>query len=299
MNSLLLALFLALLPPEAHRLNAEAMAHYEAGRPEQALELFLAAYASVPADREQNHHREDLLGSIRGSLLVENRRSGAAAPLCRLHDILKAHVDSVRTIFADDLERPEVVVNVRRIGMVESQLADYSPHACDPVPTPPPAIAPAPVVSPTPPPADPPASAASDRHPAPQAHPAHRPHGPSPHHLRIAGGIGIGVGVALLGATTAGVVQHTRITAGLDARASELPPGQSLDPMTWAAVQNDLDRARFYRGLAIGTGVSAALALGAGAALFLVARGRPRARFALAPWWLSSGAGLTAQVRFP
>jgi len=112
MNSLLFALLLARLPPEAHRLNAEAMAQYEAGHPEQALELFLAAYASVPADREQNHHREALLGSIRGSLIMENERSGAAAPLCRLRGILKAHVDSVRSIFADDLERPEVIVNV-------------------------------------------------------------------------------------------------------------------------------------------------------------------------------------------
>jgi len=273
------------------------MAQYEAGHPEQALELFLAAYGSVPADREQNHHREALLGSIRGSLIMENERSGAAAPLCRLRGILKAHVDSVRSIFADDLERPEVIVNVQRIGMVESQLADYSPHACDPAPAPP--IAPAPVVAPTPPP--------DDLHPAPLAHPVHpvhpvhpsRPHGPSPRQLRIAGGIGVGVGAALLGAMTAGVVQHARTTARLDARASELPPGRPLDPMTWAAVQHDLGRARLHRGLAIGTGISAALALGTGAALFLVARGRPRPRFALAPWWLSSGAGLTAQVRLP
>ena len=293
MNSLL-TLLLALLPPEAHRLNAEGMAHHEAGRPDQALESFVAAYDHHCARGRPGPRR--LPGSIRGSLLVDNRRTGAAAPLCRLREFLKAHVDSVRTIFADDLERVEVVENVRRVGMVESQLADYSPHACGPKPTPP---APAPVVSPSPPAADPPASAASDLHPAPLPPASHPSRGPSPFPLRVAGSVGFGVGAALLGAMTAGVVQHARATADLDARASALKPGQHLGPMDWAAVQDDLGRARFHRGLAIGTGVSAALALGAGAALFLVARGRTRARFALAPWWLSSGTGLTVQVRLP
>jgi hypothetical protein len=67
----------------------------------------------------------------------------------------------------------------------------------------------------------------------------------------------------------------------------------------WDDVQYDLDRARLHRGLAIGAGVSAALALGGGVALFIVARGRTRDRLALAPWWLSSGTGLIVRVRLP
>jgi len=98
---------------------------------------------------------------------------------------------------------------------------------------------------------------------------------------------------------TAGVVEHARAVDRLDARAAGVRSSQPLDPSTWAAMRDDLHRARVNRNLAIGTGVSAAVVIGLGAAFFVLARGRTGSRLALAPWWLSSGAGLTASLRLP
>ena len=284
---LTLSLLLALLPPEAHRLNRDAMVHYDAGRWFAAVEGFRAAYAAIPADRGHLRDRNSLLGSMRATLLEAHEKTGAPAPLCKLHEVLQAHLASTRTILADEPEHREVNNTIRLIGLVDEQLADHPAKVCDPEP--------APVVAPAPIPVPPPPVLAPVPRPVDPG-PTREPARPS---LRVAGTLLLGGGVALLGAMTAGVVLHARTTDRLEARARDLSPGRPVDAATWTVMHEELDRARLQRGLAIGAGISGALTLGSGVALLLVGRGRDRQRLALAPWWLSSGTGLTLRVHLP
>ncbi len=291
---LTLSLLLALLPPEADRLNHEAMVHYDAGRWSEAVEGFRAAYAAVPAERRHLGDLDSLLGSMRATLLQAHAKTGAPAPLCKLREVLQAHLDSTRTIVADEPEHPQVNNTIRLIGLVAEELADHPAKVCDPEPAPV-APGPTPVVAPGPTPVVAPGPTPPAPHPVDPG-PTREPARPS---LRIAGTLLLGGGAALLGAMTAGVVLHARTTGRLEARARDLLPGQPVDAATWTAMYEELDRARLQRGLAIGAGISGALALGSGVALLLVGRGRDRQRLTLAPWWLSSGTGLTLRVRLP
>lgn len=155
----LLALSLVLAPvpsnlsPEAGALNEKAMEFYDAGQLAPAVDQFLAAYQSMPNARRDRIGREQLLGSMRSTLLALHAETGAAAPLCRLNALLHDHADALTAAFPEDPNMLEIRNARARGEEVTKQLAVYGPGACPAVPTPTPVAAPAPVVPAATPPA--------------------------------------------------------------------------------------------------------------------------------------------------
>lgn len=296
MNPLTLALSLALLPPAAHLHNEQAMSLDEAGRLDEAADEFAAAYAAMPDPDADREGREQVLGSLRGLLLRQHQQTGAPQPLCRLRTLLQDHVAALAAAHPEPPEPRELAGNRERLVAVDAQLASYPPDACTP----------APVAAATQPPAAPPPTVT----PPPRRPPPARPvvdDGPTPRQLRIAGGVSLGIGAALLGVMTYGIVREQReAAAGRDIDAAIV--GRPIVPAEWAALQDHRDQARFSKSLAIGTGISSAVFSLFSVALLVTANNKARKTYKsnthqnsvlMAPMRLPSGAGLTFLLPLP
>lgn len=292
MTAMLLSLVLALtLAPEPTALSSEAAEHnkramvfYDNGQLAPAFEAFHAAYASMPDARADRAGREGLLGSMRATLLEMHAASGEPAPLCRLKEVLQTHADALAAAFPDTPDMLELRSARARHDEVTVQLATLGPTACATPPPPPAASEPAVTPAPAPTIADPaPPPDAEDKIP--------------PRHLRIAGGVTLGIGVVLLGLMTYGIVGETRH----EARVDEIDAGAAGRPLSldeYADLLGHRGEARSARAVAIGTGIAAGVMTGLGTTLFLLARRSARAqRWSAAPWWSPAGAGLTLRVQ--
>jgi hypothetical protein len=306
MQPLTLALCLALaLPPAAHEHNERAMDLDEAGHLDEAAVALEAAYAAMPDPIADLDGREQVLASLRSVLLRRHQQTATPAPLCRLRDHLRTHVDALQTALATTPDRIELSGNRERLAEVDNQLRAYPPEACDPKPAPPTPEISSQNSSP---------SASNFKQPIPttnnswnavQSQNTHQAQSesinqssgaPSPKSLRIAGGITVGLGAALLGVMTYALVQqHRRLT---DARAIERDTtGRKITRDEYDALLDHRARAHNNQLLALGTGISAALTTGLGVALLVMGRKQQPRRVALAPWWLSSGTGVSLTLR--
>ncbi|MBK7827220.1 hypothetical protein [Nannocystis sp.] len=276
----------AALSPEAGEHNTKAMQFYDNRQLEPAFAEFQAAYNTMPDPRRDRAGRELLLGSMRATLLDLYDATGEPGPLCRLQAVLQTHVDALTTAFPDDPEMLEIRSARARHQEVTQQLAGIGPDACAPPPPLPPVI----TASPTPPPA--PASTA-----VPPPAQAPTDHSIPPRQLRIAGGVTFGLGAALLGGMTYGIV----VEAQRKAQANTIDAEAAARPLTTDEYTKLLDLrgdAMNARYVAIGTGVAAGVATGLGTMLFVLARRSARTqRLSLAPWWTHGGAGLTLSMR--
>jgi hypothetical protein len=270
------------LSPEAAAHNDRASAHYAAGRPDEALEELTAAYAAMPDPRAHAVGRDKLLGSMRGLLLEQYDRTHDAAPLCELRARLTRHRAELAAA-SPDPPPPELAVLDAHLRDVDGKLADLPANACesaaDPSPPSAPRTAPAPAL--------------------PSPRPSRPPDGPSPRQLRVAGGVTLGLGVAALGVMAAGIsleMRHDRQVDLLDQTAAGRP-------FTAAEYQTLLEYRADARGgrlIAIGTGIAGAVLVGAGVGFLLAARRTARdPRWAAAPWWSATGAGLAVRVALP
>ena len=294
---LMLALMLVAPPkalsPEAGEHNTVAMRFYDAGQFAPAVDEFYAAYQAMPDARRDREGRELLLGSIRMTLLTLYEQTGEAAPLCRLQAFLQEHVDGLAAAFADEPGLPELRNARARHQEVTQQLAGFAAGVCEP-PAPVPVPVPVPVVAAAPVPA--------------RAAPVAAPVGPMivnapgsdaipPRHLKIAGGVTLGIGAALLGVMTYGIVRESRQRARV-VEIRDRAPDCPLTPEEARELETLRDNASSGRRIAIGTGVAAAVMTGLGTTLVLLARRAERQqRWSAAPWWSPSGAGLVLQVR--
>lgn len=291
-SALTLALILAVEPPrslspEAAEHNTQAMQHYDAGEFGPAVDEFYAAYQAMPDARRDREGRELLLGSMRATLLADYKKTGEPAPLCRLQKILKEHLDALTAAYPDDPEMLETRSVRARHEEVTQQLAGIGPTACEPPPPP----APAPVVT-APPVAEPAAPA-----PAPTIATTPTPDAIPPRQLKIAGGVTLGLGVALLGVMTYGIIAEAR-TRGNAAKIRESSPDCPLTPEQLAELQGLRSDAQTGRRIAIGTGIAAGVTAVLGGALLELARRSTRSkRWSAAPWWSPTGAGLSLHVR--
>jgi hypothetical protein len=290
-----LALFLFLvaeppksLSPEAAEHNTQAMRHYDAGEFGPAVDEFYAAYQSMPDARRDREGRELLVGSMRATLLALHDQTGEPAPLCRLQEILKEHVDALTAAFPDDPDMLETRSVRARHEEVTQQLAAIGPAACEP-PPPPPVAAAAPVTTepttPTPAAVQPKVAAT----PNPDTIP--------PRHLKIAGGVTLGLSAVLLGVMTYGIVTEGSARARA-AEINEKPADCPVTSVEYADLQNLRGDAQAGRRIAIGTGIAAGVMAALGGTLLGLARRPARAkRWSAVPWWSPTGAGLTFHVR--
>lgn len=163
----LLVLHVALAPapsnlsPEAIEFNAKAMQFYDAGQLARAVDEFFAAYMSMPNARRDRAGREQLLGSLRSTLLALHAETGDAAPLCRLRSLLNDHAEALTVAWPEEPNMLEIRSARARHEEVTRQLAALGPAACA-APTAPAVAAPAP----------PPRSAAVPAAPRPAPAPA-------------------------------------------------------------------------------------------------------------------------------
>ncbi len=285
----------AALSPEAGEHNARAMQLYDARQLGPAFAEFKVAYDTMPDPRRDRAGRELLLGSMRATLLEWHEASGDPGPLCRLQAVLQAHMDALTTAYPDTPDMLEIRGVRARLEQVTRQLAGIGADVCAPTalpssPSPAPASAPAPapvLVS------------------APVSVRPERPRGPvpagpavPPRQLRVAGGVTLGLGGALLGVMTYGVA----VEAQRKARANSIAAGAGARPLTadeytrLIELRADAMSARY---VAISAGVAAGVATGLGTMLLVLARRSTRARrLAIAPWWLPGGAGLSLGAQF-
>ena len=298
LNPLVLLFALALEPapsalsPEAAEHNTKAMVFYDAGQLGPAFGEFYAAYTSMPDARRDRAGREILLGSMHAALLELHEAGGQSEPLCRLQEVLQGHADALAAAFPESPDMIEIRSARERHNKISEQLAARGPDAC--------AAAPATSTTPTPPSdaVKPPESQPSPPRPAAPAHsPASANDVIPPSHLRIAGGVTLGLGVALLGVMAYGIAGE----ASHEGRVNEIDAGAAGRPLSAAENQDLLDhrgRAQAARNLAIGTGVAAGVVTALGATLFVLARRSARAqRLSAIPWWSTTGAGLTLRVQ--
>ncbi|MBL9101044.1 MAG: hypothetical protein JNL82_08810 [Myxococcales bacterium] len=293
MHSVLaLALFLVEPPrslsPEAGEHNTRAMQHYDAGQFGPAVDEFYAAYQSMPDARRDREGRLLLLGSMRATLLAQYKQTGEPAPLCRLQKILGEHLDALTAAYPDEPEMQEAHSVRARHDEVTQQLAAIGPTACEP---PPPAV-PTPVVA-----APTTGSAAPAPAPPPKVVAASTPDAIPPRHLKIAGGVTLGLGVVLLGVMTYGVIAETRTLSRAN-KIRDASPDCPFSPDQWAALQDLHSDALAGRRLAIGAGIAAGVTAALGGTLLGLGRRSERTkRWSAAPWWSPMGAGLTLHVR--
>ncbi len=287
------ALFLALAPsqgvlsPEAAEYNAKAMRFYDAGQLAPAVDEFYAAFQSMPDARRDLAGREQLVGSMRSTLLDLHEQTGEAAPICRLQSILQEHADALTAAFPNDPDKLETRSARARHEEATQQLAAFGPDACKPPPL---VTAALPVTEPSaatsePPPASPPAAAKPPADVIP------------PRQLKIAGGVTLGLSAVLLGVMTYGIIteasQRARVTA-----INDKPADCPLTVDEAAALQDYRRQAVSGRQLAIGTGIAAGVTAALGTTLLVLARRSARAkRWSAAPWWSPSGAGLILHVK--
>ncbi len=255
----LLILFLALalapseLSPAAAEHNTKAMRFYDASQLAPAVDEFHAAYQSMPDARLDLAGREQLLGSIRATLLALHAETGEAAPLCRLQTILRGHVDALTAAFADEPDRLETRSARARHREVTEQLAVFGADACKPPPTPaavPIRPAPAPAVIALPPP----------------------PTGAAGRQQLIAGGVMVPLGLVALGVLGA-VASGYRADL---AEADRLALGSCTDDHR-VRMRELLDSTRRDEGAMIALGLTGGALVTAGAAL-LVRGGLQRRR---------------------
>ncbi len=285
------ALFLALAPasgvlsPEAADYNAKAMRFYDAGQLAPAVDEFYAAYQSMPDARRDLAGREQLVGSMRSTLLDLHDQTGEGradmpppehpARTCRRAD---GRI-SKRPGQARDPQRRA------RHEEATQQLAAFGPDACKPPPPPIPAALPAPEPS-VPAPSTPRAAAV---HPPDDAIP--------PRQLKIAGGVTLGLTAVLLGVMTYGLATE----ASQRARIADINDKPADCPLTLAEyddLQTSREHALAGRHIAIGTGVAAGLTAALGTTLLVLAHRSARTkRWSAAPWWSPTGGGLTLHVK--
>jgi hypothetical protein len=289
-----IALFLVLPPtssvlsPEAAEYNAKAMRFYDAGQLAPAVDEFYAAYQSMPDARRDLAGREQLLGSMRSTLLDLHDQTGEAAPLCRLQNILQGHADALAAAYPNDPDKLETRSARARHDEATQQLAAFGPDACKPPPP----------VNATPPAPEPSAPIRTD---PPLASPAAAAEPPAdvipPRHLKIAGGVTLGLGAALLGVMTYGLAteasQRARV-ADINARPADCP----LTLAEFNALQTSRDDALAGRRIAIGTGIAAGVTAALGTTLLVLAHRSARAKhWSAAPWWSPAGGGLLLSVQ--
>jgi len=285
------ALFLVLAPassvlsPEAAEYNAKAMRFYDAGQLAPAVDEFYAAYQAMPDARRDLAGREQLVGSMRSTLLDLHDQTSEAAPLCRLQSILQEHGDALAAAFPNDPDKLETRSARARHEEATQQLAAFGPDACKPPPPPATAALPAPEPS----------------VPAPSISPATAPQPVEdaipPRQLKIAGGVTLGLSAVLLGVMTYGLATE----ASQRARVADINDKPADCPLTLAEY-NDLQTSREHalagRRIAIGTGVAAGVTAALGTTLLVLARRSARAkRWSAAPWWSPTGGGLTLHVK--
>ncbi len=211
------------LSPAAAEHNTKAMQHYDAGQYGLAADEFYAAYKTMPDARRDREGRELLIGSIRASLLTQYQQTGEVEPLCRMQKVLQEHIDGLTAAFPEDPDMLETRSIRARHEEVTAKLAAIGPTACEPPP--PPVVAAALVVAEPPAPAPAPAVVT----PAPDSIP--------PRQLKIAGGVTLGLGGALLAVMTYGIVRE----AGARAKAIEIRdrlPGCPLTPEEFAELRD-------------------------------------------------------------
>lgn len=278
------------LSPEAAEHNTRAMVHYDAGQFGPAVDEFFAAYQAMPDPRRHRQGRQQLLGAMSMALRDLHDITHAPAPLCRLRTILQGHADALVRAYPDEPNIPELGSVRWNLEDATRLLAAYGPDACEPPLAPAAAAPPAPVREPATSTTLPVRESATPLHRAPPDDAPARP-------LRIAGAVTLGPGVALLGGVVAGVlIQHEQ-----RARAREFDARQPDRYLTRAEsdqLRDHLERAQFGRRLAVGTGVAAGVMIATGAALLVLSRRPARARrWSAAPWWSTTGAGLTVRVQ--
>ena len=295
-----LAVFLFLAPaasvlsPEAAEHNAKAMQYYDAGQLASAVDEFYTAYQTMPDPRRDLAGREQLLGSMRATLLDLHDQTGEAAPLCRLQSILQGHADALTAAYPSDPNKLEIRSARARHEEATRQLAAFGPDACKPTPAP--AAAPIPA-EPSAPTAEPPPAVTKTRSaPAPTTN-----NPPSdvipPRHLKIAGGITLGLGAALLGVMTYGIATEARQRTGV-AAIRERSPDCPLTEADYNNLQNYRENALTGRRVAIGTGIAAGVMTALGTTLLVLAQRSARLkRWSAAPWWSPTDAGLMVRVR--
>ena len=165
-------------------------------------------------------------------------RTGEVVHLCRL-------IATTDHVLAGDGISPDLAAEAAYFRQGARDLLGAKPCEVPPAPpvTPAPVaptpVAPTPVASPGPSTVAPPVATVAPVLPLEPS-----PRRPSPRPFRVAGTVSLGAGTVLLGVMTAGVVLHTRSIDRFDARAAGVSPGQPIDPVTWAAMRDDLDRAR-------------------------------------------------------
>jgi len=285
------ALFLALAPassvlsPEAAEFNAKAMRFYDAGQLAPAVDEFYAAYQSMPDARRDLAGREQLVGSMRSTLLDLHEQTGEAAPICRLQSILQEHADALTAAFPNDPDKLETRSARARHEEATQQLAAFGPDACKPPPPPITAALPAPEPS-VPTPSSPRAAAAQ---PPDDAIP--------PRQLKIAGGVTLGLSAVLLGVMTYGLATE----ASQRVRVADINDKPADCPLTLAEyndLQTSREQALAGRRIAIGTGVAAGVTAALGTTLLVLAHRSARTkRWSAAPWWSPTGGGVTLLVK--
>lgn len=269
------------LSPEAAERNAKAMQLYDAGQLGAAVDEFFAAYRSMPNARRDRAGREQLLGSLRSTLLSLHAETGAAAPLCRLQALLQEHAEALASAWPEAPELPELRSARARHREVTQKLAAAGAGACPvaaAVPVvvpaaPAPVVAPVMVVSPAMAPSPAPASVAVTPSPGSGDALARR--------RLVAGGVVLPLGLAVLGALGGVAFEFGRDLAAADAlnQALTLRRCTDDDRARMAAILGALQRGR---GVMIGLGVAGGALVTAGTAL-LVRGGlqRRRARLGL------------------
>ena len=238
----------------------------------------------MPDTRRDLAGREQLMGSMRATLLALHEQTHEAAPLCRLQGLLQGHADALAAAYPDDLDKLETRSARARHDEATKQLATFGPDACKPPPPPEPAPALLPVEQPEPPPktlVSPPTAPTEN---------------PGPRRLQIAGGVMLPVGLVALGVLGALASRHRQDLARGDALQTEL----TLRPCTdddRTLMRGLLATTRREEGLIIALGLTGAALVTAGTALLI--RGglqRRRARLGLA--LQRHGAGLTLSGAF-
>lgn len=296
-----LAVFLFLPPaasvlsPEAAEHNVKAMQHYDAGQLASAVDEFYTAYQTMPDPRRDLAGREQLLGSMRATLLDLHDQTNEAAPLCRLQSILQGHADALTAAYPSDPNKLEIRSARARHEEATRQLAAFGPDACKPPPAP--AAAPIPAESSAPAATEPPAAVNETRStPAPATTNPPTDSIP-PRHLNIAGGVTLGLGAALLGVMAYGIATEARQRAGV-AAIKETSPDCPLTEAQLEDLRTYRENALFGRRLAVGTGIAAGVTAALGTALLVVAQRSVRAkRWSAAPWWSPTGAGLLVRIQ--
>ena len=268
------------LSPEARLHNERGIAQIVAGDYLAGVAELERAYAQMPDPLRDRVGRSELLGSIRGALNHLHATTGDAAHLRRLNAHLLRHLEALLVALGDAATDADVAGTLVALRQVEAQLA-REPPLMPVVSLPAPSPRPRPVVTPRPAP--------------PMPVPAD---GPTRRELRIAGGVSLGIGAALLGVMAYGIAaeqRHGRASRTID----DAIDGRAITPAEHAELTAHLDRARASRRIALATGLPSAALSVLGVALLAPHRTRParaRTTLSLAPWWLPAGAGLTLRL---